>query len=250
MTLGNYEKHAAVWEWSGYDRSSEIMCWLTLAKKYGTKALAAMCATGKVAEALASDGLTVTAVDITTEMVNEGRRKYGHNANLTFIEGDICDLHLPARDYDFAFIATTDLHHLLTPEARGNALASLAAHTRPGGCLGLELWYPSPQSFNSPWREFQPIVPPAPGEPKVWKKGKTEYNATNKLVTITQEVFVETHGSLEQFLHTFSLQLFDREDLIDMLTKAGYDLVAEYGSYDLGPWSIESGKWIIEAVKR
>ena len=249
MEIGDYAKHAAVWDWSGHDRSGEVNCWLTLAQKYGTRVLSAMCATGKVASALAEEDLAVTAVDITTEMINEGRRKYGHSPNLTFREGDICALDLSVKDYDFTFIATTDIHHLHTSEAQAKALASLAAHTRPGGGLGLELWYPSDKSFASPWREFQPLVPPPPGEPKAWKKGKTEYDAVTKLVTIAQEVFVEQDGVVEQFPHAFSLQLFSREDLYTMLTRAGYIVMAEYGSYDLEPWEQGSSKWIVEAVR-
>ena len=249
MSIGDYAKHAAVWDWSGHDRSGEVNCWLTLARKYGTRVLSAMCATGKVANALAEEGLAVTAVDITKEMISEGRAKYGHSPNLTFIEGDICALDLPAKEYDFAFIATTDIHHLHTSQARDQAFAGLAAHTRPGGGLGLELWYARDKSFASPWREFQPLVPPAPGEPKAWKKGKTEYNAETKLVTITQEVFVEQNGVVEQFPHVFSLQLFSHEDLYGTLARAGYRVVAEYGSYELEPWNQESSKWLVEAVK-
>jgi SAM-dependent methyltransferase len=247
--MGDYARHAAVWDWSGHDRLAEIGCWLILARRYGIKVLSAMCATGTVADALARQGLVVTAVDITKEMVAEGKRRYGSNANLTFIEGDICDLSLCAVDYDFAFISTTDLHHLHTSEAREDALASLAAHTRQGGGLGLELWYPPEQSFASPWREFGPVTPPAPGEPKVWKKGKTEYDAASRLVNITQEVFVERDGAIEQFPHQFSMKLFSREELYVMLTKAGYNVVAEYGSYDFEPWEAKSGKWIVEASK-
>jgi SAM-dependent methyltransferase len=249
MSMGDYAKHAAVWDWSGSDRSAEVNCWFNLAKKYGPRVLAAMCATGTVANALAEEGLSVTAVDITREMISEGRRKYGQNPKLEFIEVDICALDLPVKDYDFTFIATTDIHHLHTSDARDKALACLAAHARAGGGLGLELWYPAERSFASPWREFQPLVQPAPGEPKAWKKGKTEYDAGKKIVTITQEVFVEKDGVVEQFPHAFSLQLFSREELYTMLASAGYKVVGEYGSHNLEPWTPESSQWIIEAVK-
>ncbi len=247
---GNYNEHAAVWEWAGQDRSAEISFWLTLAGKYGIRALSAMCATGHVADALATAGLAVTAIDITQEMIRHGRQNYGGNANLTFIEGDICTLDLQGKAYDFAFIGTTDLHHLHSEEARHQALSSLANHTRSGGGLGLELWYPSTDSWDSPWREFQPLVPPAAGEPKVWKRGKTVYDVEKLLVTISQEVFVESNGLTKQFPHSFTLQLFSREDLFDMLSRAGYRVTTEYGSYELELWTPQSDKWLVEAVNQ
>ena len=64
MSYESYSRHAEIWGWFSGDRSDEIDCWATLAKRYGVTVLAAMAATGEVAAALAGRGFKVTAVDI------------------------------------------------------------------------------------------------------------------------------------------------------------------------------------------
>ena len=211
--------------------------------------LAAMCATGEVASGLAGEGMSVTAVDMTAEMIVEGQRRHGHVSGLDFVEANICEMELSCRDYDFAFVATSDIHHLPDRVTRDAALTSLAEHIRSGGGLGLELWYPHAQSYATPWRNFRPLTEVGAGEPLVWKRGMTEYDADTMLVTITQEVYIESGASSEVFPHVLNLQLFDRCELRRMLAAAGFELMAEYGSVALDPWHAESGKWIVEARK-
>lgn len=250
MPIGDYARHAEVWDWYAVDRTKEAEFWAKLAKQYGTKVMAGMCATGTVAAQLALNGLQVTGVDITREMIETASQRYADRQHLRFIEADLCALQLPDKDYDFAFVGTTSFHHLQTAEQREAALRSLRRHTRAGGGLALELWLPASKSWSSPERVFEPINPPADSQLKVWKKGKTEYDADSRLVTITQEVFIERNGEVESFAHAFSLQLFDRDTLEAELNEVGYSIVAEYGSYDLSPWVPDSRKWIVEAVSR
>ena len=249
MSIENYSRHAEIWGWFSGDRADEIDCWATLSKRYGATVLAAMVATGEVAAALAGRGFKVTAVDITKEMVVEGIRRHGGNQNLTFVEGDVRSLRLAEKEYDFAFIGTTDFHHLLTSSDRKAALMNLYTHTRSGGGLGLELWFPSCISWSTPWKVFEPLSAPADPTVKVWKKGQTEFNAESCMVTIAQEVFIERGGRTEHFPHTFPLQLFDKDSLAVMLHGAGYTIAKEYGSYGFDPWTPQSPKWIVEAVK-
>jgi SAM-dependent methyltransferase len=246
---GDYAKHAAVWDWSGHDRTGEVDLWLNMAQKYGTRVLAAMCATGQVASGLAENGMSVTAVDMTAEMIAEGRERHGRIAGLEFVQANVCGLDLPRKNYDFAFLATSDIHHLPDSPSRDAALASLGKHIRSGGGLGLEMWYPKAQSYATPWREFRPLTAAGAGGPMVWKRGRTEYDAQSMRVTITQEVHVESGGLKASFPHVLSLQLFERSELQRMLIKAGFELAAEYGSPDFDSWHPESSQWIVEARK-
>ncbi len=250
MSIGNYAQHAAIWDWYAADRSEEAAFWTVLAKRYGTKVIAAMCATGTVAAALAESGLQVTGVDITKEMIEAARHRYVDRRNLLFVQADLCALQLPDQEYDLAFVGTSSFHHLQTTEQRKAALSSLHRHTREGGALALELWSPAGRSWSSSERRFDPINPPADSQLRVWKTGKTEYDDASQRVTITQEVFIERGGQVESFPHAFSLQLFDRGTLEEELNEVGYSMVAEYGSHGFAPWAPSSPKWVIEAIRR
>lgn len=249
MSIGDYARHAEIWDWYAADRTEEIRFWAALARRYGTKVLCGMCATGQVAAALAAEGLQVTGVDITPEMIAAAESQQAGQTGLQFVQGDLCALQLPSQDYDFAFVGTTSFHHLQTAEQREAALRSLWRHTRPGGGLALELWYPAERDWSSPERVFEPLHPTPGAALRVWKRGSTRYQADRRLVTIEQEVCIERNGASESFPHVFSLQLLDRQQLLAELERADYRLVREHGSYGDSTWQPGDPKWIIEAVR-
>ena len=65
--INDYQKLAAVWNWDGYDDTTEYEYWCEYAKQYGQNVLIPMCAHGKMGAYLAKQGFYVTAFDITPE---------------------------------------------------------------------------------------------------------------------------------------------------------------------------------------
>lgn len=248
MNIGNYSKHASIWDWGGYDRTPEFKFWCCLGQKYGKNILSAMSAIGEVGAFMAECGLDVTALDFTKEMVEEGLRRYGDISNLVFVQADICDFKLD-KIFDFAFIGSSDLHHLHSIKSIEAALLSINKHLRAGGGLALELWYPSNNSWRTQKCKFEPLKSQFESTKRVWKEGYTSYDAQTKRVLISQEVFIQNEENLEQFTHEFELQLFSRENFFETLSKCGYSVKAEYGGYSFETWSKDSSKWIIEVVK-
>ena len=248
MKRGNYAIHAAVWGLGGPDRSDEIKFYSTLAKKYGNKVLSLMCATGEIASGMAENGFNVTAVDIEPEMVAVAQKSRPGKTNPRFLVGNVIDLHLPDKDYDFAFIGTGDFHHLLSQKEMLEALICIRNHLNDKGCLALELLYPKSESWHSPERRFELPNPPETGL-KTWKLGETSYNAATRRQHIKQEVFIEEQGRIESFLHELELQLLTREKLVGLLGKSGFKIIAEYGGFDFSVWHPGAEKWIIESVK-
>lgn len=247
--IGNYAKHAAIWDWSGYDRTKEFEFWCNLAEPYGKKALSAMCAIGEAGAYMVGKGFDVTALDITKEMIEEGRCRYKDLKNLKFVCSDVRNFELADKTYDFAFIGSTDLHHMQTEEDMIKVLTSIHQHLRSSGGLGLELWYPSESSWTSPKRKFEPLNDIADSAVKVWKEGQTDYDAENQVVTISQEVYIQAGNDVEHFTHAFKLQLFSRELLLKLLNECGYKVKQEYGGYNLESWEPGSSKWIVEAER-
>ena len=73
----NYQKLALVWDWDGYDDTEEYEYWCEFSKQYGKNILIPMCAHGKMGAYFAMKGFNVTAFDITSEMIIEGKNRYG-----------------------------------------------------------------------------------------------------------------------------------------------------------------------------
>ena len=247
MKQGNYARHAAIWDWGGVDRTHEFKYWKMEAQAYGSKVLSLMAAIGETGAYLAEAGLSVTALDMTPEMIDEGRRRFDHLENLEFIQADALNFELAEKQYDYAFIGSTDLHHLQSLEQVKQVLCNIAVHLRQNGGLGLELWYPSTNSWTSPRQRFEPQHQVY--KQQVWKEGSTSYDVISKQVKIKQLVFIKDGENLERFSHELTMQLYEREDVVEVLKMCGFRVIQEYGDFQRNPWSPKSQRWLIAAIK-
>lgn len=247
--IENYKKHAAVWDWDGYDNSEEYNYWCNYASRFGKKVLLPMCALGQAGACMAGRGFHVTAFDITEEMIEEGNKRFSSIENLTLRVADICDFHLDEREFDFCFMATQDLHLLPDMQTVQKAFRAVSEHLRKGGCFALELVLPSPESYQYPAQTFYPRVPNYTDK-KVWKEGKGRYDAATKRHYIDQIVYIQNDEGTESFPYSVTLQYFERDEILDALKSAGFTITAEYQNRNGERWTPESREWMIEAVKQ
>ena len=248
-TRGNYARHAMIWDREGSDRSDVINFYSGLAEKYGQKVLCLMCAVGTVACGMTEKGFSVTAIDIEPEMTAAAKKNNPGKSNPVFITGDVTNLHIPDTNYDLAFIGgSADFHHLLSEEEMLKALSGIYDHLVDKGCLTLELEYPAEESWYSPRQRFDLEIQPETGI-KAWKYGKTSYDTDTMRMHIIQEVFIDENGAVDSFIHEFDFQLISRETMENLMEKAGFQIIKEYGGYDFSQWHPEAEKWIVEAIK-
>lgn len=245
---GDYAALAEFWPCFFGDRGAEIACWAALARRYGRRVLAPMAAVGELASGLARDGFEVVAVDRSAAMVREGRRRFPSGEALTWLRADVRRLPRADGPFDFAFLANGDLHHFDGFDAQARVLEGVAGALRPGGALGLELYVPSAASWTMPPRRFEPLRPPPEGV-RIWKEGATRFDAATRRLEIEQTLHVHRFGSWERHPHRLSLHLGARDDMPALLERAGLRCVAEYGGYDLGPWTPGAAAWIVLAER-
>ncbi|HEY94556.1 MAG TPA: class I SAM-dependent methyltransferase [Dehalococcoidia bacterium] len=246
---GNYARHAAIWDCEGRDRSDVIDFYSGLTEKYGHKVLCLMCAVGTIACGMAEKGFFVTAVDIEPEMIAAAKKINAGVTNPLFQVGDVTELDLSEKDFNFAFIGgSADFHHLLSKEEMLKALSCIYNHLTDEGCLAIELEYPADESWHSPRQRFDLAIPPET-EIKAWKYGETSYDAGTMRMHINQEVFIEENGEVDSFFHEFDLQLVSRKTVEILMKKAGFQVIKEYGGYDFSEWYHGSDKWLLEILK-
>ena len=246
--IEDYAKHAAVWDWDGYDNTAEYEYWCDYARKFGDRVLLPMCALGQTGAYMAQKGFRVTAFDITREMIGEGKKRFGGVKNLSLKVADICHLDLAERDFDFGFLATQDLHLLSDIGMVREAFISLSNHLRKGGCLVLELILPSSKSHEYPEQTYDPRVPNYTDR-KVWKVGKGRYDAVTRRHYIDQTVYIQDEKGIETFDYAVVLQYFERREILRALNDAGFTVIGEYCDRKKTAWTSESREWMIEAVK-
>lgn len=198
---------------------------------------------------MAQKGFSVTAFDITKEMIDEGKKRFSSVENLSLKIADICNLHLGESDFDFCFIATQDLHLLSDFKMVKKAFRSLASHLREGGGLSLELVLPSSESFELPKQTFYPQVPNYTDK-KVWKESKNRYDAFTKRLHIDQIVYIQDEKGITSFPYSVTLQYYEQDEIRSALKDAGFMITGEFQNRNKELWTTESSEWIIESIKK
>ena len=250
--IGNYAKHAFMWDLYGPGRTQEFEYWREYAKAYGQNVLIPMCAVGKSGAYLARHGFNVTAFDITPEMIAEGQKRFGGIENLVLRHGDIRDFNFDMPPADFCYCV--DMGHLQTIGDVKNALKCINRHLRPGGGLVIETGL---RSKNTGTEYFPPskfdFGEVAPGI-KVRKVNNENghYDGENGRHFISQDVYIEDMetGSIEMFDHSFYLQHYFREEWLCAFRECGFEVKHEYKNREKEIWQDGDGFWIVETVKQ
>jgi len=248
--IGNYTRHAMYWDWGGHDRTNEHEYWYNYAKRYGNNVLIPMCAWGETGAYIAERGMTVTAFDITPEMIAEGKKRFGDVPGLQLLEGDVRDFRFDIPPIDFCF--SMDFGHILTIEDVKKAFTCIHHHLRDGGCLIIEtgLRMPGDESNYYPLETFYPVNQVYPNL-KVWKTGDTRNDAKTGRCYISQTFYAEDeNGHVESFDHAFYLQSYDREEWLSAFKECGFNVAKEYSSREVESWQSGGSSFhIFEAVK-
>ena len=92
------------------------------------------CGSGNDAAFFAAHGHVVTAVDFSAEAIERGKQKYGHLANLTFIEKDIFKLEA-SWTHQFDVIFEHTCYCAIPPERRNEIVSLWRRLLAPGGQL-------------------------------------------------------------------------------------------------------------------
>lgn len=246
--IGNYTKHAQIWDWGGYERIEEFEYWCKYAKQFGDHVLIPFCALGETGAYMARKGFTVTAFDITPEMIEEGKKRFSNVDGLKLFIGDVTDFYFDIAKADFCF--ASDFGHIHTLEDIKKALSCINHHLREGGVLVIETGLPYKKSNYYPPKAFYPKEQVYPDK-KVWKIGDTLNDAETGRCYISQTVFIEDmNGRMEQFEHSFYLQSHSRNNWLSALLDCGYGVQNEYSNREKEPWIVGDGYWIVEAIKK
>ncbi|MGN8027905.1 class I SAM-dependent methyltransferase [Microbacterium sp. 22242] len=125
---------------AGYDRTNTVMTvgndalWRAattraVAPRKGERILDLGAGTASSSASLAGSGADVVAADFSPGMLEEGRRRHGHLANLSFVQADAMDLPFGDAEFD----AVTMSYSLRNVQEPKKALAELFRVTKPGG---------------------------------------------------------------------------------------------------------------------
>lgn len=105
--------------------------------------------TGRVALPLAAQGLSVTGIDVSDEMLRKLREKPGAD-RMTIVQGSFVELarqFAPAA-FDLVYAVVDTFLQLQTRDEQRQALAGVCEVLRPNGVFVVDAWVPSPARFT------------------------------------------------------------------------------------------------------
>lgn len=223
-----------------------------LARRTGGPAIELMCGSGRLLAPLAKEGVAITGIDISPELLTTARRKLealGLGKKVTLEIGDVRQP-LPGGPYNLAFVAINSFMHLGSSDDQLAALASVAQALDTGGVLALDLFNPDPRELL---RQNGELVL---DKRFVMEDGTPVQKFVAQSVDMAEQISHVTFiydelvdGFVRRTTLPFDMRWLYRFELEHLLARCGLELEALYGSYELDDYDQSSPLMLAVAVK-
>lgn len=223
----------------GYDDDVEM--YRELARTRGADVLELGCGTGRVAGALAEDGLEVVGVDVSEAMLAIARERA---RAVSFVRADMRSLDL-GRRFACVLVPLGGLQHMETAAEVAGALGVVARHLAPDGLAVVDVETPLPDDFAP---GPQPLV-------EHWTR-RWQGGSVTKLVAVEAAPSLglryvtwhfdvqEPEGPLRRHSAQFALRTVTAGELELAARLAGLAVTAWYGDYDLSPLGDDASRTV------
>jgi ubiquinone/menaquinone biosynthesis C-methylase UbiE len=236
-------------------RTVDVAFYRDAAREIGDPILELGCGTGRITMALAQMGKRVTGLDISEKMLERAAKKRAalyteERERVHLVQGDMAQFDLGEK-FKLILMPFRPFQHLLEVREQLACLECTRKHLAPGGRLILDFFQTDPERMHDPvhMRET-PLV---------------EYNTSDgRQVRISERVaafhraeqcndvemiYSVTHrdGRKERLVFAWRLRYFFRYEVQHLLARCGFQVEAEYGSFDRLPIRDDSPEMIFVA---
>ena len=232
-----------------YTHDYDLPFWLSLAEREAGPVIEWGAGTGRLSVPLAAAGYDVTAVELSTEMVERGKEK---SKTVEWIVGDMRSAK-PGRRYGLAVCAFNSFLCLTSVDAALAFLRNARQHLAPGGLLGIEVSALSPEELVDP--------PGSPGlrhdftrdlrDGRLDRFSVSRYDAATQLMQM--RLFYEQYDASDTLqsrrAHDLTIRITNRDELDLMLQIAGFEIEAVYGGFEGEPFTSTSDHLVVLARK-
>ena len=178
------------------------------------------CGTGSVAVLLAAQGLCVTAVDLSEEMLCEAQQKAG-DLPITFVCQKLQNLYLPY-GVDLAVCALDSMDYITNPEDCQEAIRRIYRALNPGGIFIFDV--NTPEKLRA--MDGQVFLDEDEDVYCVWRG---EFDEATNICSYGMDLF-QRHGNVwKRSFEEHREYAYSAEQLVAYLKKAGFTNIAVYG---------------------
>jgi ubiquinone/menaquinone biosynthesis C-methylase UbiE len=188
----------------------------------GSELLDVPCGFGRHSVALGRAGYKVTGVDRSAALLDEARRRAGHERWPKLVQADYRELPFADASFDAAVNLFTSLGYLGIDEDT-KVLTEIGRVLRPGGRLVIETNHRDLivlRWSDSDWRLM--------GEGRLLLEQRT-FDAASGIATTSMTLI---DGAGERESRTWSVRVYAVTELLAMLERAGFEEAKSYGDFD------------------
>jgi SAM-dependent methyltransferase len=227
------------------------------AQMRGEAVLEIGCGTGRVALRLAGEGVDLTGLDLSAEMLEVARRKSAGLPDIRWVQGDMRSFDL-GRTFGLVIIPGHSFQFMLTPQDQLACLECIRSHLTPGGTLVVHLDHQDVSWLGELSGKLSGIFEPGSqgAHPLTGRVVRSAHAWTYEPATQTARVTsrweeLDAHGRVLQTWERqpLALHCVFRFEMEHLLKRAGYQNMGVYGDFVWGELTSRSSEmvWVAQA---
>lgn len=200
------------------------------------------CGTGRITIPIAEDGIAITGLDISEQLLDYARKKANdQGVPIDWIHGDMTNFKLHKK-YNLILMTGWSFLHLVTLESVEACLSCVKAHLTEKGKFIFDIFNPDLEILLRDAANWYPHseYPDPDSEEMVVITQKTSYNRATQIMKL---IFLHQIGEKE-ITEKAKLRIFFPQEIDALLQYNGFIIEAKYGDFEEQPFTSESGAQI------
>jgi SAM-dependent methyltransferase len=213
--------------------------------RYGEPVLELACGSGRFTVPLAREGIQITGVDISEDMLDLAKRKaFQADVHIRFLQGDMRSFDLREK-FKFIFVPAQSLSHLHTREEVESCFSCVRQHLAEDGRFLIELFNPSVSTLaREPGRRYPVGQYKDPtGDSQVFVTEQVRYDSASQVNHIRW--FFRNEASDNEVMLSFEMRQFFPQEIDALLWYNDFLIEHKYGSYNEEEFSSDAWKQLI-----
>ena len=224
--------------------------WLAQAQRYGGPMLELACGTGRVALAVAEQGLIVTGIDYAPSMLAEAQRKAAlRNIPIELLAGDMRDFDL-GQQFALIILPNNTLCHLHTLADFAACMACVRRHLLPGGRFIVEVFVPNLDLLLQEPEERVPFseYEDPEGSGQIVVTASSRYDAAVQIRQTT--TYYQFPNRADEVSGELTMRIFFPQELDALFHYNGLRIEHKYGGQDESLFTADSHMQIFVLQKQ
>ncbi len=231
--------------------TEDVPLYREMVRRTGGPILELMCGTGRLLVPLAEDGHMLTGVDVSGTMLEIARAKLARikrEHQVTLVQNDVRTMDLPQQHFALIFVGINSFMHLEHVEDQLATLTRVRQALKPNGLFIIDLLNPDPEYLAQEDNRLILERNYTLDGQKVYKFVASESDMGLQVSYMTYMYDeIDSEGRVTRRVMRFNMRWFYRYEIEHLLARAGFELEAIYGSYDLQHYMGNSQRMIVVA---